>query len=91
MAALPPRAAYRTMVGLLELAHERACEADLAAELERVLAARTLPDLIALRQRFAPAQAAVPDVTVTLPALASYDALREAGLAEGAPVTEALA
>lgn len=91
VAALPPRAACRAMVGLLELAHERACEADLAAELERVLAAHALPDLAALRNRFAPAQAAVPDVTVILPALATYDALRETGLAEDALITEALA
>lgn len=89
--ALPSRAACRAMVGLLELAHERACEAELAAELERVLAARALPDLAALRERFAPAQAAVPDVTVTLPALASYDALRETAPAEDASATEALA
>ena len=91
VAALPPRAACRAMVSLLELAHERACEADLAAELERVLAAHALPDLAALHKRFAPAQAAVPDVTVTLPALATYDALCETGLAEDASVTEALA
>ena len=91
VAALPPRAACRTMVGLLELAHERACEADLADALERILAARALPDLAALRERFAPAQAAVPDVTVTLPALATYDTLRETGLAGDAAATEALA
>ena len=95
VAALPPRAACRAMVGLLELAHERACEADLAAELERVLAARALPDLAALRERFAPGQAAAPDVVVTLPDLASYDALREtepAGdAADDAQATEALA
>lgn len=89
--ALPPRAACRVMVGLLELAHERACEAELAAELERVLAAGALPDLAALRRHFAPAQAAVPDVTVTLPALASYDALLGADLADDALSTGALA
>lgn len=88
IAALPPRMACRSMVGLLELAHERACEADLAAELERVLAAGTLPDLAALRQRFAPVQAAIPDVTVTLPALATYDALLGAGPADGIPSAE---
>ena len=88
VAALPPRTACRVMVGLLELAHERACEADLAAELERVLAAGALPDLAALQQRFAPTQAAIPDVTVTLPALASYDALLGADLADGVPPAE---
>ena len=90
VAARPPRTACRTMVGLLELAHERTCEADLAAELERTLAAGALPDLAALRRHFAPAQAAIPDVTVTLPALASYDALLGSDLADGQPV-EALA
>jgi len=90
IAALPPRTACRSMVGLLELAHERACEADLAAELERVLAAGTLPDLAALRRHFAPAPSTVPDVTVTLPALASYDALLGSDLADAQPA-EALA
>ena len=79
------------MVGLLELAHERACEADLAAELERVLAAGALPDLAALQQHFAPTQAAIPDVIVTLPALASYDVLLEMVLADDAAPAEVLA
>jgi hypothetical protein len=43
IAAGPPRTACRTMVGLLTLAHERACEAELAAELEAILAAGQLP------------------------------------------------
>jgi hypothetical protein len=91
VAALPPRTACRTMVGLLELAHERACEADLAAELESALATGGLPDLAALRRHFAPAQAAIPDVTVTLPALATYDALLGADLADGTLIAEVLA
>ena len=89
--ALPPRTACRTMVGLLELAHERACEADLAAELERALAAGALPDLAALQQHFAPVQAVIPDVTVTLPTLASYDALLGADLADDDAPAEVLA
>ena len=42
------------MVALLPLAHERACEADLAAALEECLDAGELPDLAAMAERFAP-------------------------------------
>jgi hypothetical protein len=69
------RAACRVMVGLLALAHERACEAELALCLEAELEAGRLPDLVALRARFAPAVAAFPDVTVHLAPLADYDVL----------------
>ncbi|HEY3643373.1 MAG TPA: IS21 family transposase [Xanthobacteraceae bacterium] len=75
IARLPARHACRTMVGLLALAHDRGCEADLAGELEAILAAGELPDLAALRQRFMPSATAVPVVTVTLPAAVIYDAL----------------
>ena len=74
-AALDPRLACRTMVGLLALAHEAGCEADLAAELDRGLDARELPDLPALQRQFAPTPAEVPTVTVVLPAAAAYDTL----------------
>jgi hypothetical protein len=74
-AAHPARIACRVMVGLLELAHDRACEADLAVELERLLATGALPELDALGQQFATTVAAIPDVTVTLPPVSSYDAL----------------
>ena len=87
-AAQPPRTACRTMVGLLALAHERACEADLAAELDNLIAADRLPDLDALLRQFAPAECRIADVTVTLPSPASYDALlvpdMPCGLAAGA-------
>ena len=45
MAALPERAACKLMVGALALAHERGCEADLAALIEPDLDAGGLPDL----------------------------------------------
>ena len=45
IAAEPARVACRIMVGLLELAHERACEAELAREIEAVLEQQRLPDL----------------------------------------------
>ena len=69
------RYACRTMVGLLALAHERACEAELAEALDAELAEGRTPDLDAMRGRFAPTEAAVPNVTVELAELASYDAL----------------
>ena len=78
IAALPARNACRTMVGLLALAHDRACEAVLASELEAVLAAGELPNLALLQQRFAPSSIAVPEVTVSLPAAVAYDALLSA-------------
>jgi hypothetical protein len=74
-AALDPRLACRTMVGLLALAHEAGCEADLAADLDRTLDAGELPDLPALQDRFAPAVAEMPTVTVALPAAADYNTL----------------
>ncbi len=67
------KAACRAMVGILALAHERACEAELALALQADLDRGVLPDLAALIERFRPKDAAVPDVVVTLPSLAVYD------------------
>jgi len=78
IARLPARNACRVMVGLLALAHDRACEAELASLLEAVIAAGGLPDLAELRQQFMPSSMAVPIVTVTLPAAVAYDALLNA-------------
>src|SRR3954469_2406311 len=75
IAKLPARNACRVMVGLLALAHDRACEAELAATLETILDAGELPDLAELRRQFMPSSLAVPIVTVTLPAAVAYDAL----------------
>ena len=63
--------ACRTMVGLLALAHDRACEAELAQAIEVELDAGRLPDLGLLDRRFAPDPAAIPDVTVELVPLIS--------------------
>lgn len=71
----PPRSACRTMVALLALAHEHACETELAAALDETLDAGVLPDPIALERRFARRAQAAPDVIVTLPPLESYDTL----------------
>jgi hypothetical protein len=78
LAGLPPRAACRIMVGLLALAHDRACEAELARELDAILAAGELPDLGVLEQRFMPSRMAVPMVTVSLPPAIAYNALLSA-------------
>jgi hypothetical protein len=67
--------ACRTMVGLLALAHERACEAELAQAIDAELEAGKLPDLDAMRQRFAPDVASIPDVVVELAPLHLYDEL----------------
>jgi hypothetical protein len=70
--------ACRTMVGLLALAHDRACEAELATALDAILDAGEMPDLTALQRRFMPTSVTVPDVTVTIPAAMAYDALLSA-------------
>ena len=76
LAAGDARAACRTMVGLLALAHDRGCEADLADAIAAQLAGGGLPDLAELCARFSPTAAdQAPRVVVTLPPIASYDAL----------------
>lgn len=71
----PPGSACRVMVALLALAHERACEAELAVALDEILDTGALPDPIVLEDRFTPVTAAAPEVIVTLPSLEIYDAL----------------
>ena len=63
------------MVGLLALAHDRACEAELAEAINAELDAGRLPDLDALDRRFAPHPIAIPAVTVELAPLHLYDEL----------------
>ena len=67
--------ACRTMVGLLALAHDRACEAELAQAIDAELDVGRLPDLDRLGRRFAPDPAAIPDITVELVPLYLYDEL----------------
>ena len=67
--------ACRTMVGLLALAHDRACEADLAQAIDADLDTGVLPDLDRLCDRFKPDRAAIPDVVVELVPLSAYDEL----------------
>ena len=75
-ASLPARAACRTMVGILALAHEQACEAELANRLATDLEQGRLPNLTELRAQFVPDARAMPEVMVTFIPLAAYEELR---------------
>ena len=74
-ASLPARAACRTMVGILALAHEQACEAELANRLATDLEQGRLPNLTELRVQFVPDARAMPEVMVTFIPLAAYEEL----------------
>ncbi len=74
-AALPARQACRVMVGLLELAATGACEAALADRLDAILDAGQVPDLLALKDEFAPKTQQVADVTIPAPDLSAYNHL----------------
>ena len=78
------RIACKSIVELLSLAHERGCEADLAAALSEHLDAGEMPDLNQLRARFAPDPARLPEVSVTLTPLSAYESLIETSQGEGA-------
>ena len=69
------RTACKVTVELLALAHERACEAELAEAIAADLDAGRLPDLAVLRARFRPAETAIPNVAVELAPLRVYDEL----------------
>lgn len=72
---LPEKMACKVTVELLALAHERGCERELGNEIEAILAAGHLPDLVALRRQFGPDPSALPVVSVAQVDLESYDAL----------------
>ena len=73
------RTACKVTVELLALAHERACEAELAEAIAADLDAGRRPDLAALRARFRPAETAIPNVAVELAPLHVYDELVAVG------------
>lgn len=77
---LPERQACRVMVDLLAMAHERNCEGELADLLANCLQAGQLPDMGALRTRFAPDPAHLPKVVVRLGPLQAYEALIDTSL-----------
>jgi len=78
-AAETPAVACRRTVALLHLAHDQACEAELARAIERVLDRGELPDPEALAAEVAPPPESVPEVTVAMPTVAVYDGLLEGG------------
>lgn len=69
------REACRIAVDLLALAHDRGCEAELAAQLEEDLHQKRLPDIAALTALFAPSSDSLPGVEVQLADLSAYDQL----------------
>ena len=72
---LPERAACKTMVELLSLAHERNCEAQLAQALQQCLDDGQLPDLDALVRVSHRNPQRMPEVHVQLAPLSDYEAL----------------
>jgi transposase InsO family protein len=80
--------ACRTMVGLLALAHDRACEAELAEAITADLDAGRLPELDRLRERFQPTTTRVPEITIEMPDLDSYDELARVHPVAGAVAIE---
>ncbi len=82
--ALPTRMACRITVELLALAHDRACEAELAERLSQDLDAGVLPDMKVLREVFTPDIQALPNVVVTMTPLSAYDELAAVFVGEAA-------
>ena len=78
------RVACKITVELLSLAHERVCEAQLAALLEESLAAGQVPNITRLRARFTTDPARLPQVLINLPSLAAYESLVETTQGEAA-------
>jgi hypothetical protein len=85
------RRACKVTVALLALAHERACEAELAQAIEADLDAGRLPEIDRLRARFMPDAAALPDVAVDVVPLEAYDELAAVQVVELASSSEAAA
>ena len=75
LAAAGDRRACKTMVELLALAHDRACEGELAKALDADADAGRLPDLAFLRAYFGPDPASVPLIDVEVVPLSIYDEL----------------
>ena len=70
--------ACRMTVDLLALAHDRGCEAELASQIEEDMRQKQIPDIAALRARFAPCAGGLPKVEVRLGDLAAYNNLLSA-------------
>jgi len=77
--SLPRRDACRRMVALLFIAHDQACEAELAHLLADDLGSGLIPDPKTLAAQITPKQTALPkDIAVSHPSLDSFDTLLEA-------------
>lgn len=76
-AQLDERAASKTYLGLLYLAHQANCEKDLEQILADCLETKTLPDLPTLQQRFQPAlrEPQFPPIIIAIPPPSTYDQL----------------
>src|SRR5262245_35489419 len=74
------RHACKVTVELLALAHERACEVELAEVIATDLDAGRLPDLAILGARFQPEKTPIPSVAVELVPLNVYDELAAIGM-----------
>ncbi len=72
---LGDKRACKVTVELLALAHDRACEAELAQAIDADLDAGRSPDLAVLRARFGPSLGSVPVIEVKLVPLSTYDEL----------------
>jgi hypothetical protein len=83
--------ACQVTVELLALAHDRACEAELAQVIDAELDAGRLPDLALLRERFGPSPASMPVIDVKLVALNAYDELAAVHVVEPASSLEVAA
>jgi len=83
--------ACQVTVELLALAHDRACEAELAQVIDAELDAGRLPDLALLRERFGPSAASVPAINVKLVPLNAYDELAAVHVVEAASTREVAA
>lgn len=75
LAVAGDRRACKIIVELLALAHDRACEAELAEAIDADVAAGRLPDLAFLRAYFGPGAASVPLIEVEVVPLSVYDEL----------------
>lgn len=72
------KTACKITVELLGLAHDHACEAELAAALDIELDAGRLPCLDILRERFRPNLSRLPDIVIQAVSLGSYDEIATA-------------
>ena len=72
---LGDKRACKVTVELLALAHDRACEAELAQAIDVELDAGRLPDLARLREQFGPNPGSMPVISVDFVPLSLYDEL----------------